>query len=105
MTFPMARSAQACLAAFFTTLAAAALAQPITTYRGICNASAGVDLGDGHFVVADDEVNSLAIYQYGVPRHVGWIELRSYLKMADGDKRNSDLEGAARVGDLIYWIG
>jgi hypothetical protein len=82
-----------------------AAAHPVTTYRGICDASAGIDLGTGHFIVADDEHNALMIYQYGTPAHVGMVDLSKYLAAPDGKKnKESDLEGAARIGDRIYWI-
>ncbi len=40
--------------------AAQASAQPIATYRGLCDASAAVATGDGYFVVGDDEAAVLS---------------------------------------------
>jgi hypothetical protein len=37
-------------------------AQQIHTYTGLCDASAASALGKDHFVVADDERNTLVIY-------------------------------------------
>jgi len=94
-----------CFACAISAYASSAVADAITTYRGICNASAGIDLGAGYFIVADDEINSLVIYRYDTPKHVGKVELNAYLNGPDGGKDEADLEGAARIGDTIYWIG
>ncbi|BFG80263.1 hypothetical protein PTKU46_82970 [Paraburkholderia terrae] len=78
--------------------------QPATTYSGICNASAGVDLGSGYFVVADDDINSLVIYRYGESGPAGSVNLGEYLAPEGGKQKEADIEGAARIGDRIYWI-
>jgi hypothetical protein len=82
---------------------------PTVVYGGTCDASAAVSLGGGSFLVGSDEDNRLRIYrtldggaevggsgdlsrQLGaVPRKQGYREL--------------DIEGAARLGDRIFWIG
>lgn len=79
----------------------AAVAQAQTRYEGLCDASAAVALDARHFVVADDEHNRLTVYRRGEPKAVRDVDLGNFLK-AD---KESDLEGAARVGDRIYWIG
>lgn len=84
-------------------LASSAHAEPVTTYKGMCNASAGIDLGSNYFIVADDDINTLVIYRYGTPDRVGEVGLGTYLVKGDGTKQ-ADLEGAARIGDRIYWI-
>lgn len=88
-------------------LAAAALlwagalhAQAVTLYRGMCDASAAVALDAEHFVVANDEDNSLRIFRRGQQQAVATLPLAHYL----GTQAESDLEGAARVGNRIYWI-
>ncbi|MEO6277065.1 DUF3616 domain-containing protein [Roseateles sp.] len=86
------------LAALLLIAAGAAGAQ--TRYEGLCDASAGVALDARHFVVADDEHNKLSVYQRGEPKRVGQVDLK-FLK-AD---KEADLEGAAQVGQRIYWIG
>ncbi|BAN26346.1 DUF3616 domain-containing protein [Caballeronia insecticola] len=93
-----------CLAFALAVCAPRAFAEPVSTYRGICNASAGIDLGKGYFVVADDEMNMLFVYRYESPDYVSMIDLRDVLRDGDG-KKEADLEGAARIGDRIYWIG
>ncbi|MET4121082.1 hypothetical protein ABIB85_007512 [Bradyrhizobium sp. JR1.5] len=74
----------------------------ITTYREMCDASASVALDANHFVVADDEMNVLRVYRRGQPSSVAQVDLSKFL----GTKpdKESDLEGAARVGNTIFWI-
>lgn len=86
------------MAAGFALLAAVAQAQ--TRYEGLCDASAAIALDAQHFIVADDEHNRLTVYKRGVPAAVREVELGKFLR-AD---KESDLEGAARVGERIYWI-
>ncbi len=81
-----------------------AAADGIRVYRGLCDASAAETLGAGFFVVADDEDNTLRVYDRaggGLP--VASLELSRFLQ-ADPKHPEADLEGAARLGNLIYWI-
>lgn len=82
----------------------------ITTYKTMCNASAAVAIGDGLFVVADDEDKDptlLRLYrtgQGGEPLD----EHRIHPEILDLEKHEDkevDIEAAAQVGDLVYWIG
>jgi len=77
-------------------------AEPATIYRGMCDASAAVALDKDHFVVADDELNVMRIYRRGQPESVAQVDLSSFL----GTKpdKESDIEGAARIGNMIFWI-
>lgn len=86
------------LAALLLMAASAAGAQ--ARYDGLCDASAAVALDARHFVVADDESNRLGIYRRGEAKRVGQVDLDSFLEA----KKEADLEGAARVGNRIYWI-
>lgn len=70
-------------------------------YRGLCDASAAVALDARHFVVANDENNTLAFYQRGRPEAVATLPLADFLDSGD---KESDIEGAALVGKRIYWI-
>lgn len=78
------------------------------SYRAVCDASAAVYLGDGHFAVADDESDVLQVFRRGGGRPVGELRLTRYLN--PGDRRPNakpieiDIEGAAAVGDRVYWI-
>jgi Protein of unknown function (DUF3616) len=69
-------------------------------YIGLCEASAGAFIDDSHFAVASDETNTIQIYRRGTAQPIGrGIDLEDFTTF---DK--SDLEGAARIGDRIYWI-
>jgi hypothetical protein len=64
----------------------------------MCEASAAVAVGPNHFLVADDE-DSIGLYERNTPKPV-WIEK---LKTVFGVKV-SDLEGAAAIGNRVYWV-
>ncbi|MCP1850265.1 MULTISPECIES: DUF3616 domain-containing protein [unclassified Bradyrhizobium] len=85
-----------------TVLAELADAEPATLYRGMCDASAAVALDKDHFVVADDELNVMRIYKRDQPDSVAQVDLSSFLD-TEPDKE-SDLEGAAAIGNRIFWI-
>ena len=68
----------------------------------MCDASAAVALDADHFVVANDERNTLRIYKRGQPDPVKSVELSGFL--GTNEKKESDLEGAARIGTRVYWI-
>ncbi len=73
-------------------------------YSGMCDASAAVALTDKLFAVASDEDSVVRVYdrdQEGAPLQS--IDLTAFLDL-DARKPESDLEGAARVGDRAYWI-
>ena len=74
----------------------------IVTYKGMCDASAAVALDEGRFIVANDERNTLRIYKRNQPDAESLIDLSTFL----GTKptKESDLEGAAKIGNRIYWI-
>ena len=82
----------------------------LTVYEGACDGSAAVALDADHFIVANDDENKLRIYRRGVSEAVkdSVIDLNPALKTEpkrDGPPKEADLEGAARVGNRIYWIG
>ena len=79
----------------------AKLEEPFT-YRGMCDASAAAALDEHLFVVANDERNDLKIYRRGQADPVGELDLSGFL----GTKpdKESDIEGAATIGERIYWI-
>ncbi|MFD7623005.1 hypothetical protein [Streptomyces sp. NPDC059802] len=69
---------------------------------GSSDSSAAVDVGGGYVVVADDESNTLRLYDRsasGAP--VKTWDVGSKL----GVSKEIDIEGAARAGDTIYWTG
>ena len=88
-------------------LATSAIGEPnVRIFRGMCDASAAAYLGDGHFVMADDESNLLRIYSLaeGEKMPVGELDLRAFLMMGEKKERESDIEGCTQIGDTLYWI-
>jgi hypothetical protein len=77
----------------------------ITVYRGSCDASAAVRIGAGsQFVTASDEDYILRLYdsrQPGLPSFS--LDLTTFLEPDDSTKE-PDIEGAARIGNRVYWI-
>jgi hypothetical protein len=76
-----------------------------TFFSGVCDASAGAALDGDLFAAADDETNRLRIYSFsrgGEPLFE--MSVNDFLRV---DRRDgeADIEGAARIGDVIYWIG
>ncbi len=84
-------------------LVAAPLPAP-GTYSGMCNASAAVALDDHHFAMADDEENLIRIYRADRPgAAVGQFDAGPHLDLARKSPE-TDIEGAARLGDVVFWI-
>lgn len=90
------------LAFFFAAGVPQAGAQPVLTYSGPCDASAAVALDAEHFVVGDDEHNTLYIYRRGQAQAITSLNLSKFLD--SGADQESDIEGAAAIGQRIYWI-
>ena len=74
-------------------------------YRGTCDASAAVRLGSSPmFVSASDEDHVLRVYNREAPgMPAGAVDLEPFLKPVEPGKE-PDIEGAALVGDRIYWV-
>ncbi len=77
------------------------------TFAGMCDASAAVAFGENEFVVANDEDNDLRVFDPGKPDAPQFLKLSEIYKdvIFDGDDLEIDLEGAAQIGDRIFWIG
>jgi hypothetical protein len=77
-----------------------------TTYTGLCDASAAVAIDDTHFIVGDDERDTLRVYQMGTPSEVAILNLTDYLgnKNKKGEPKEGDIEGATRIGSAVIWI-
>lgn len=101
------RSAVFAAALFAASLAAGAAAPETTavmTRSGACDASGAVAVGPGTFVVASDEDNVLRVYgPNDVEPQPGAIDVSAFLGLEPGGPE-ADLEGATRIGDVIYWI-
>jgi Protein of unknown function (DUF3616) len=73
--------------------------------QGFCDASAAVSLAPDTFIVAGDEDNILRVYKPSISQKpTDTSDLNLFLKVVPED-REVDIEGAARLGDKIYWIG
>ncbi|HVY71603.1 MAG TPA: DUF3616 domain-containing protein [Verrucomicrobiae bacterium] len=92
------------LCATLTQLAAKDKAR-MDAYQGCCGASAAVALDATHFAVGSDEDNRLRIYRRdrpGAPESV--TDLNDFLAVG-GKPAEADIEGAAKIGNRVYWIG
>jgi hypothetical protein len=93
------------LALVCAAVAGAAMASLKTDqFIGCCDASAAVPLTDDLFVIANDEDNILRVYsRLRMGRPVSTFNVTTFLN--PGKKSPEvDIEGAARIGDRIYWI-
>lgn len=86
-------------------LACGAQISPTQSFFGCCDGSAVVALDESHFVIANDEDSVLRIYDRLRTNAPVWQrDFSSFLQLI-GKSTETDLEGAARIGDVIYWIG
>ena len=90
------------VALIVTALAAQADESQIATYRGNCDASAASALDATHFVVGNDEGNTIHIYRRGEAAAVASLDLSRFLRTNKDEE--SDIEAAAAIGSRIYWI-
>jgi hypothetical protein len=82
----------------------ATFAEDLLVFREMCDASAATAIDDENFLVADDEENVLRLYgrEGGEPK--GKFDLNPFLG-ATKKSQEADLEGAAQLGELNFWIG
>jgi hypothetical protein len=79
------------------------LSSPLT-HTSMCDASAAVAVGADQFVVANDEDNVLRVYRTDQPGGpVASFVMDPFLGV-EPEHPEADIEGAARIGDRIYWI-
>ncbi len=82
-----------------------ALPPTVLRHTGMANASAAVAVGEHWFVAASDEDNRLMAYRAEVAGGpVAVLELAGFAQVS-GRSGELDLEGAARLDDLVFWIG
>jgi len=82
----------------------ASISSEVLSFRGACDASAGVALSPDLFVVADDENNRLRLYKIGeASLPIAETDLTSFLEK-DAEFPEADIEAATRVDQVIYWI-
>lgn len=77
---------------------------PFTRHTGMAAASAAVAVGADHFLAASDEDNRLRLYSTGGGASVLELDVAPWLKLG-GKQGEVDLEGAATLGGLTYWLG
>jgi len=76
----------------------------VLIYRGTSDASAAVAVSEKMFIVADDENNVLRVYRTNTSRlPVFSYDLTQFLGI-EPEHPEADIEGAAMIGDRIYWI-
>ncbi|MBL0371035.1 DUF3616 domain-containing protein [Rhizobium sp. KVB221] len=77
--------------------------EKLTTYDGVCDASAGIALDAHHFVIADNNTDALRVYSYSGGKAVQKPrDLSDFLGAGDG--KEADLEAGARIGNRLWWI-
>ena len=77
---------------------------PTVTRHGPCDASAAVAIGPHSFIVASDEDNVLRVYGPGDAQpQPGAFDLSAFLGL-EADGQEADIEGATRIGDVIYCV-
>ncbi len=76
-------------------------------FHEACDASAAVRLGSStQFATASDEDNVLRVYDRSAPgAPLFGVDVTAFLEPDEPDEAEADLEGAAQIGDRIYWIG
>lgn len=101
---PEARLVDTLLLLLALATGASATSAEVRTFHGLCDASAVVDAGGGTFWVANDEENTLRLYDPAAGAEpVGALPLDAFLRV-DPDEPEADIEGAAPDGDLVFWI-
>ncbi len=79
-------------------------ANPVLTFQGMANASAAVRVGSDRILVGCDENNVLQLYSVAGGAPLAAYETSPWLGL---QTRNGevDFEGAARLGDVTFWLG
>jgi len=86
--------------------AAAALTDATRFHTGASDASATIAIDDDTMFVADDETNTLRLYDRnhsGLP--LAGFDFSNRLSLPDAANPELDLEGSARIGNRLYWTG
>ncbi|HEX7131996.1 MAG TPA: DUF3616 domain-containing protein [Iamia sp.] len=71
--------------------------------HGVSDASSALDVGDGHVLIANDETNTIFLYSTagtGAP-----VKTWTFSAAQLGTSSEVDVEGVARSGDTLVWIG
>lgn len=101
-----------CSTAVFVVIVALVVTQSIHAdpssvdrFMGACDGSAAVPIGPSSFIAASDEDNILRVYKYGSLEPAKELDLNDFLQLKAESKEEVDIEGAARIGNRVYWIG
>lgn len=74
-------------------------------FRGMSDASAGVMLLTNYFAAGNEEDNRIRIFRADSPGlPVSSVDCSGFLRV-HGKNLETDLEGATRLGDRIFWFG
>jgi hypothetical protein len=74
-------------------------------FSGMSDASAGAAVSTNLFAAASDEDNTLRIYDASKPGPpIQELDCNAFLEVT-GKNLEADLEGAAKMGNRIFWIG
>lgn len=76
----------------------------IQIFEGLANASAAIPIDVRRFVTGSDEDNVLKLYEVGRGQPVSRFETSRWLALRTRNGE-ADFEGAARIGDVAFWIG
>jgi hypothetical protein len=85
-------------------IASAWAAEPMLEFRGLANASAAVRVGEDRFLAGCDENNVLQLYRTAGGDPVASFETSHWLGLTTRNGE-ADYEGAARLGDVVFWLG
>ena len=77
---------------------------PVLVYEGLANASAAVPVASNRFIAGCDEDNVLKLYEVGGRQPLSRFETSPWLGLQTRNGE-ADFEGAARIGDVAFWIG
>lgn len=78
---------------------------PLRTQAGLANASAAVPVGTNLFLTGADDDNVIKLYRTDVGgKPLLQFDPSPWLQL-EGRSRDVNIEGAARIGDLVYWLG
>lgn len=77
---------------------------PFLVFEGLANASAAIPIGSNRFIAGCDEDNVLKLYEVGTRQPVSRFETSPWLGLQTRNGE-ADLEGAARIGNVSFWIG
>ena len=73
-------------------------------FEGLANASAAIPVDGQRFIAGCDEDNVLKLYEVGHRLPVSQFETSPWLGLQTRNGE-ADFEGAARIGDVAFWIG